>query len=228
MRPRIFPCPLLSEHQLELLPLLQYDEYNSSPVSRRLLLYPIVIRRFLFSFSLVDLLKTLPPNFPLFSASSSPPFGSGESPKTYVKFHGLPSYAWKTSRNGPKLPVISNTRPKHGWYRDIRKGRCSGSGRGLREETQTPMRDNPCSGSGADVLQGHGQLNPIYDSVALACQKRGWDGIDILIICGDFQVRFHPFFFSGGAVFLIKYIIGRPQCCRPDRDVGPSQVSAIG
>ncbi|KAG5953500.1 hypothetical protein E4U53_005391 [Claviceps sorghi] len=34
---------------------------------------------------------------------------------------------------------------------------------------------------------GHGTLNAIYDSVGKACKVRGWDGVDILIIGGDFQ-----------------------------------------
>lgn len=42
--------------------------------------------------------------------------------------------------------------------------------------------------SKTDQLQGHGTLNAIYDSVGKACKRRGWDGVDILIIGGDFQV----------------------------------------
>ncbi|KAF4970922.1 hypothetical protein FSARC_2118 [Fusarium sarcochroum] len=34
---------------------------------------------------------------------------------------------------------------------------------------------------------GHGTLNAIYASVDEACKQRGWDGVDILIIGGDFQ-----------------------------------------
>ncbi|KAJ6439664.1 lariat debranching enzyme [Purpureocillium lavendulum] len=34
---------------------------------------------------------------------------------------------------------------------------------------------------------GHGTLHAIYDSVARSCQERGWDGVDLLIIGGDFQ-----------------------------------------
>lgn len=36
---------------------------------------------------------------------------------------------------------------------------------------------------------GHGTLNSIYASVEKACQVKGWEGIDLLIIGGDFQVR---------------------------------------
>lgn len=36
-------------------------------------------------------------------------------------------------------------------------------------------------------FQGHGALNPIYAAVHSACQARGWPGVDLLIICGDFQ-----------------------------------------
>ena len=36
---------------------------------------------------------------------------------------------------------------------------------------------------------GHGTLNSIYASIGKACEVRSWDGgIDLLIICGDFQV----------------------------------------
>ncbi|KAH6900148.1 lariat debranching enzyme, C-terminal domain-containing protein [Thelonectria olida] len=34
---------------------------------------------------------------------------------------------------------------------------------------------------------GHGTLNAIYASVTESCKQRGWDGVDILIIGGDFQ-----------------------------------------
>ncbi|KAK5996995.1 Lariat debranching enzyme [Cladobotryum mycophilum] len=34
---------------------------------------------------------------------------------------------------------------------------------------------------------GHGTLNAIYASVAESCKARGWDGVDLLIIGGDFQ-----------------------------------------
>ena len=37
-------------------------------------------------------------------------------------------------------------------------------------------------------LQGHGTLDAIYASVAKSCKVRGWDGVDLLIIGGDFQV----------------------------------------
>ncbi|KAH7336316.1 lariat debranching enzyme, C-terminal domain-containing protein [Rhexocercosporidium sp. MPI-PUGE-AT-0058] len=34
---------------------------------------------------------------------------------------------------------------------------------------------------------GHGTLDAIYASVGSACEARGWDGVDLLIIGGDFQ-----------------------------------------
>ncbi|OAA43762.1 lariat debranching enzyme [Metarhizium rileyi] len=34
---------------------------------------------------------------------------------------------------------------------------------------------------------GHGTLNAIYAAVAKSCKVRGWDGVDMLIIGGDFQ-----------------------------------------
>ncbi|EXJ55358.1 hypothetical protein A1O7_08285 [Cladophialophora yegresii CBS 114405] len=40
---------------------------------------------------------------------------------------------------------------------------------------------------------GHGTLHAIYASVEQACKVKGWDGVDLLIIGGDFQVRFPVF-----------------------------------
>ena len=40
-----------------------------------------------------------------------------------------------------------------------------------------------------NCIQGHGTLNAIYTSIEKACEARGWDGVDLLIIGGDFQVR---------------------------------------
>ncbi|TAQ85991.1 hypothetical protein B7494_g5681 [Chlorociboria aeruginascens] len=40
---------------------------------------------------------------------------------------------------------------------------------------------------------GHGTLNAIYASVSKACEVREWDGVDLLIIGGDFQVRCFTF-----------------------------------
>ena len=34
---------------------------------------------------------------------------------------------------------------------------------------------------------GHGELHTIYSSVRLAAQAKGWDGVDLVIIGGDFQ-----------------------------------------
>jgi lariat debranching enzyme len=36
---------------------------------------------------------------------------------------------------------------------------------------------------------GHGTLHAIYASVKKSCELKGWDGVDLLIIGGDFQVR---------------------------------------
>lgn len=38
--------------------------------------------------------------------------------------------------------------------------------------------------------QGHGTLHAIYAAVKKACEVRGWDGVDLLIIGGDFQVGY--------------------------------------
>lgn len=35
---------------------------------------------------------------------------------------------------------------------------------------------------------GHGTLNAIYASIQKSCEVKGWDGVDLLIIGGDFQV----------------------------------------
>jgi len=39
-------------------------------------------------------------------------------------------------------------------------------------------------------FQGHGALVSIYEAVRQQCEQRGWDGVDCVIIGGDFQVRF--------------------------------------
>lgn len=36
--------------------------------------------------------------------------------------------------------------------------------------------------------QGHGTLHAIYASIERACAVKGWPGVDLLIIGGDFQV----------------------------------------
>jgi lariat debranching enzyme len=43
--------------------------------------------------------------------------------------------------------------------------------------------------------QGHGNLNCIYASVTKACETKGWDGVDLVIIGGDFQVHFPSYLF---------------------------------
>jgi lariat debranching enzyme len=43
---------------------------------------------------------------------------------------------------------------------------------------------------------GHGVLHEIYASVAKACELKGWPGVDLLIIGGDFQVRLTPSLFA--------------------------------
>jgi hypothetical protein len=42
----------------------------------------------------------------------------------------------------------------------------------------------------SDSKQGHGTLHAIYASVKKSCEVRGWDGVDLLIIGGDFQAWF--------------------------------------
>ena len=37
---------------------------------------------------------------------------------------------------------------------------------------------------------GHGTLNAIYASIKKASELKGWEGVDLLIIGGDFQVSF--------------------------------------
>lgn len=39
-------------------------------------------------------------------------------------------------------------------------------------------------------FQGHGCLNDIYASIESAAALKGWDGVDLVIIGGDFQVSF--------------------------------------
>lgn len=38
------------------------------------------------------------------------------------------------------------------------------------------------------ITQGHGCLNDIYSSVERAAAFKGWDGVDLVIVGGDFQV----------------------------------------
>ena len=42
-----------------------------------------------------------------------------------------------------------------------------------------------------DLNKGHGTLNAIYASIQKSCELKGWDGVDVLIIGGDFQVYRH-------------------------------------
>ena len=35
---------------------------------------------------------------------------------------------------------------------------------------------------------GHGTLHNIYASIAKSCEAKSWNGVDLLIIGGDFQV----------------------------------------
>lgn len=39
-------------------------------------------------------------------------------------------------------------------------------------------------------LQGHGKLHDIYAKVTESAKAKGWDGVDLVIIGGDFQVCF--------------------------------------
>ncbi|RDL37266.1 Metallo-dependent phosphatase [Venustampulla echinocandica] len=52
------------------------------------------------------------------------------------------------------------------------------------------MEPNLIEGQGLRIAVegcGHGTLDAIYASVSKACEVRGWDGVDLLIIGGDFQ-----------------------------------------
>lgn len=40
---------------------------------------------------------------------------------------------------------------------------------------------------------GHGTLHAIYASVEKSCKVKGWSGVDVLIIGGDFQVCLNLF-----------------------------------
>lgn len=42
------------------------------------------------------------------------------------------------------------------------------------------------------VSKGHGTLHAIYASIKKSCEINKWDGVDLLIIGGDFQVRLPP------------------------------------
>lgn len=51
----------------------------------------------------------------------------------------------------------------------------------------SPPPELPASYHVLTLSQGHGTLNAIYAAVTAASQARGWPGVDVLIICGDFQ-----------------------------------------
>jgi hypothetical protein len=57
---------------------------------------------------------------------------------------------------------------------------------------------------------GHGVLHEIYASVTKSCELKGWPGVDLLIIGGDFQVCVYSS--QRGACTDLP---GCPQCLRP-------------
>ena len=61
------------------------------------------------------------------------------------------------------------------------------------------------------VLKGHGKLHDIYASIEKSCQIQGWDGVDLLIIGGDFQVYLLLNSILGLDELMMK-ISGSPQC----------------
>jgi hypothetical protein len=69
--------------------------------------------------------------------------------------------------------------------------------------------------------QGHGTLDAIYASVATASKARGWDGVDLLIIGGDFQVPVG----NAGSRLDTDTPKGSTKCFRLDCNVMPSQIS---
>lgn len=57
------------------------------------------------------------------------------------------------------------------------------------------------------ISQGHGKLNEIYAAVKEAASAKGWDGVDLVIICGDFQVSSD----SVLQLFVVpNFLLGRP------------------
>ncbi len=46
------------------------------------------------------------------------------------------------------------------------------------------------------LLQGHGTLHAIYASIKKSCEVNGWEGVDLLIIGGDFQVSMFASYIS--------------------------------
>ena len=40
-----------------------------------------------------------------------------------------------------------------------------------------------------DASKGHGTLHAIYASIEKTCHINEWDGVDLVIVGGDFQVR---------------------------------------
>ena len=43
---------------------------------------------------------------------------------------------------------------------------------------------------GLTMIKGHGTLDAIYAAVERSSKERKWDGVDALIIGGDFQVHY--------------------------------------
>ncbi|KAI1136809.1 lariat debranching enzyme, C-terminal domain-containing protein [Hypoxylon sp. FL0543] len=80
-------------------------------------------------------------------------------------------------------PIIAATKPLH----------CRTLSTTSNSKTRIewpPMEDNTLEADGVRIAVegcGHGTLDAIYASVAESCKRRGWDGVDLVIIGGDFQ-----------------------------------------
>ncbi|KIW63847.1 hypothetical protein PV04_08819 [Phialophora macrospora] len=107
------------------------------------------------------------------------PFGSGGYPSSSLRrlarlfCHSSPNYRIQRPRSKNVLArSVSNP-----WSNLAHpKGKMSGG-----EEQKSPGVRIAVEGC------GHGTLHAIYASIEQACKVKGWDGVDLLIIGGDFQ-----------------------------------------
>lgn len=68
---------------------------------------------------------------------------------------------------------------------------------------------------------GHGTLNAIYASIDKACEAKGWQGVDLLIIGGDFQVNT----LDCRPLYLKRLThLGSAQCGRPELHGRPGEI----
>ncbi|KAK4173507.1 lariat debranching enzyme, C-terminal domain-containing protein [Triangularia setosa] len=68
----------------------------------------------------------------------------------------------------------------------LHKSLTSRAGRGVKSKRKKPKMSDKSLRVAIEGC-GHGTLNAIYSSITASCKERNWDGVDLLIIGGDFQ-----------------------------------------